>query len=172
LAYIRKYTTFVVVYFYWNKNKMSEKYNPSSPNLEPHEPTTLLYRGVGVEHNRERIGSWWTTNPYYALVYASGGEGNMFVASIDTDKLTQLAYDVSQDEGYENYGFVEQDPPGARIVTQGEIEALIAISQSAAEADNIDVSTIPGGQEQLLRTPDEPIQAGRLVFEHTFELEQ
>lgn len=139
--------------------------NPSSPNLEPQAQTTLLYRGVSHEDNESRIGQWWTTNPYYALVYANGGSGKMFVARVDTDKLDQLAHNVSQDEGYNNYGFVDHDPPGARVVTQDEIAALKIISLN--EASNIGASDLPGGQ--LLKTPDNPIEAGKAVFDPTFE---
>jgi len=145
---------------------MSEE-SPSSPNLEPQIPTTLLYRGVSYKDNGSRIGQWWTTNPYYALVYANGGNGKMFVARVDTDALAQLSHDVSQDEGYENYGFVDQDPPGARIVTKDEIEALKFISRN--EAGNIDATDLPGGQ--LLKTPADPVEAGRSVFEPVVYLE-
>lgn len=147
---------------------MAEKLNPSLPNLEPLQLTKLIYRGVGQEDNRPRMGQWWTTNPYYALAYAGADNGQMFVARIDTDALARMARDVSQDEGYENYGFVEQDPPEARVVTQAEIEALMTISQN--EAGNTGTPDLPGGQ--LLKTPNNPVEAGRIVFEHTFELEK
>jgi hypothetical protein len=147
---------------------MSE-YKPSPPDPELEKPsTTLLYRGVLGSEEHTRIGQWWTTNPYYALVYAEGGVGKMFVVSIDTDKLGSMAYDVSQDEGYQNYGFVEQDPPGARMVTQDEINALLAISLSEdTAAPNTD---LPGGK--LLKTPEDPIAAGKAVFGSTFEEEK
>ena len=139
----------------------------SNPEFEQ-PPTTLLYRGVRGDEERTRIGQWWTTNPYYAMVYANGGKGKMFVAQVSTNELGSMSHDVSQDEGYQNYGFVEHDPPGAREVTQDEVGALLAISRNAS-TESLDFD-LPGGQ--LLKTPDDPIAAGRMVFDPTFEVEK
>lgn len=85
--------------------------------------STLVFRGV-AEHNRERAGKWWSTDPYYALFYAKGGKGVLFVADVDNGYLQSHGNDASIDEGYENYTFPHIDPPGMRVATPEEIQEL------------------------------------------------
>jgi len=79
----------------------------------------MNYNQLTVEE-RERKGAWWTTDPYSAYVYSSGGHGTMFIATVDKTILDSLAKDVTTESGYENYLFPETDPPEARIVTDDE----------------------------------------------------
>ena len=142
---------------------MSEQRNLSNPNYEPEFAHTLLYRGVSADNDRSRIGAWWTTNPFYALSFANGENGRMYVARVDTVNLSFTAHDVSQDEGYENYGFIDDDPEAARLVTQEETNALLTVSQGNTTTRSSD---LPGGP--LMKTPDNPVEIGKQVFEDTF----
>jgi hypothetical protein len=91
-----------------------------------------LFRGIGQPNNLDRLGRWWTTNPYYALRYAGIKEGQFFVAQISKQELEQglqngMIKDASQDE-YPNYIFAQSDPPGARPATAQEITQLRILS--------------------------------------------
>lgn len=96
-----------------------------------------LFRGIGKPNNLDRIGRWWSTNPYYAMVYGGSMVGQIYVATISKALLQQgLAdrsiKDASQDE-YPNYIFANQDPPGARPLTMPEIAKLQNLASGAAK---------------------------------------
>ena len=118
--------------------------------------TTLIYRGTGENRGHERMGAWWSTDPYYSLRYADGGKGQFFVAQVDDDELTKHANIASIDEGYEIYIFPMQDPTTARLATAEEIEAL----RSEAIIDN--PTDLPGGP--LLRRPSNSVEIGYRIF--------
>jgi hypothetical protein len=96
-----------------------------------------LFRGIGKPNNLDRIGKWWSTNPYYAMVYGANMVGQIFVATIDKEQLQQgLAdrsiADASQDE-FPNYIFRSTDPPNARPMTMPEITKLKGLASGPAK---------------------------------------
>ena len=121
--------------------------NPTKP--------MLIYRGIGTAHDRDRIGSWWTTHPYLALRYADRGSGVLFVASIVPEVLAALAQDVEGD-GYENYIFSRQDPPNVRQATNDEIDQLKA-AITYIQVPGIAVNPLPSW-------PEDPISIGEEIF--------
>jgi hypothetical protein len=118
------------------------------------EKPILIYRGMKTEHDRERIGHWWITDPYHALVYSNNGAGQMFVASVDRTELAEHAKDAST-EGLRTYYFADQDPSSARLATPEEIEAL-----RTATTFSIEDRSITGG----IKTPDNGIEIGESIF--------
>jgi hypothetical protein len=87
-----------------------------------------LFRGIGKANNLDRVGKWWSTNPYYAMVYGGNQVGQVYVATIDKPTLQRgLAdrsiKDATQDE-FPNYIFGNSDPPGARAMTMPEMQKL------------------------------------------------
>ncbi len=117
----------------------------------------LLYRGV-PEHSdeKERVGRWWSTDPYYAYHYSSGGNGRLFVAQVQPEVLSELAKDVSIDEGYENYLFPDEDPAGARTASEEEIVALRSATMIVEHDD------IPGGS--MIQRPHNAVEIGYEIF--------
>lgn len=88
-----------------------------------------LFRGIKEVKEGERIGAWWSENPYYSLVYKNAQHGKMFIASLTESKLQDLitegvVVDASLDE-YNNY-FFNEDPENIREVTSDEYEVLDA----------------------------------------------
>ncbi|GAC1387506.1 MAG: hypothetical protein NVS1B7_0840 [Candidatus Saccharimonadales bacterium] len=116
----------------------------------------LLYRGVPERKDNDRLGRWWSTDPYYAYHYSNGGKGRLFVASVDETTLKTHAKDVSIDEGYENYLFPSTDPSDTRIASDEEIDALRAATTIESPDD------MPGGP--LIKRPDNAIEIGYAIF--------
>lgn len=125
---------------------------------EKQKDKILLYRGTAeAREDASRAGAWWSTDPYYALRFSNGGEGQLFVAQVQREELTNYATDVSLDEGYENYLFAERDPDSVRLATSEEIKAL----NGRAAIDT--PPNMPGGGSMLKR-PDNPIEVGYEIF--------
>ena len=120
----------------------------------------LLYRGLNQPKNRNRIGRWWTTSPYYALTYKGGENGEMFVAAVAPSDLEKLAQDASIDSDIygEFYFFGDVDPPSARKVTPEEIKEL--------EARATFTQGEIGGL--LMRPPENFAEVGKKIFGKTF----
>lgn len=96
----------------------------------------LLFRGTAVPPDWDRLGKWWTTNPYYAIGYGSSKQGQIFVANISSEELNEgldsgQIVDVTQDE-YKNYAFRASDPPGARPVSEEELQQFTDRAQATA----------------------------------------
>ena len=120
---------------------------------ELRDPTVYLYRGINSPANQgQRLGAWWTTDPYYALRYA-GHKGEMYHAPIKQSQLKQLAHDASIESEFQNYIF-PQDPPGLRPVTPQEISRL-------RQHQTTTPSPVGG---PLVKSPPNPIDVGRSIF--------
>ena len=112
----------------------------------------LLYRGINQPNLKNKIGHWWSTNPYYAQRFM-GPKGEMYVAKIDSALLEKMSKDVSIEAEFQNY-FFEEDPPGVRRVLPEEITLLLG-KATYSEARL-------GGT--LMKPPDDPIAAGKEIF--------
>lgn len=129
-----------------------ESIGEQSPGIEEQENDLVyLYRGIERTHSQERVGKWWSTNPYYALTKASG---SLFFAKVPKAELEKYAKDVSLEAEYENYYFSDQDPSTARLVTEEELKEL----QSKARYSKGKI----GGT--MMKPPDNPIEVGRAIF--------
>lgn len=115
------------------------------------ERYVYLFRGL-ANTKEGRIGAWWSTNPYYALRFAQGGTGSLYMAKVPMSALN-TAIDVSTENEYSNY-FFNTDPPDARLVPPEKIKEL----QSYMVASN----GLIGGT--LQRPPTNPVEIGRKVF--------
>ena len=99
-----------------------------------------LFRGIGGPPNPfDRIGRWWSTNPYYALSFGSVNHNQTFVAGISKNDLTQglqqgIINDVTQDE-YPNFIF-QNDPHGARKLTPQEVLKFRQLSGDVDQQGN------------------------------------
>ena len=101
--------------------------------LESTQNTIHLFRGIGGPPNpMDRLGRWWSTNPYYSIRYGGMKIGQIFHASISKSDLEAgLANgsiaDVTQDE-YPNYVFKNSDPQSAIPMTEPEITKFRILS--------------------------------------------
>ena len=95
--------------------------------------TIHLFRGVGgTPAPADRIGRWWSTNPYYSIRYGENRVGHIFHAAISKSDLedglaNDSIVDVSQDE-YPNYVFKNDDPAGAKPMTEEELRQFQILS--------------------------------------------
>src|SRR3989338_3584356 len=113
----------------------------------------LLFRGIS-KTKEGKIGHWWSTNPYYALGYGEGGKGEIYVVKIGQDQINNHASDVSIEDTFQNY-FFQDDPPGARKVTEQEIQEL---------NDNTTFTKLPLGGT-VIKTPGNAVEIGQKIFD-------
>jgi hypothetical protein len=131
--------------------------------------TIHLFRGVGgTPAPADRIGRWWSTNPYYSIRYGENRVGHIFHAAISKSDLedgleNDSIVDVSQDE-YPNYVFKNDDPAGAKSMTEEELQQFRILSgKNKPEVG----SGRPGGDEPLFRQlwGQEAIDAAYQVYD-------
>jgi len=119
-----------------------------------------LFRGVGGPSTpADRIGHWWSTNPYYSINYGGNQVGQIFHAAISkADLKNGLAdnsiVDASQDE-YPNYIFRNADPDGAKPMTEEELQQFHILSGNLDQHGNKPTPEVrsgrrPGGGGQSL----------------------
>jgi len=132
--------------------------------------SVYLFRGIGGKPNPlDRLGRWWSTNPYYSIRYGGGKEGQIFVAKMDKQAIeeglvTGIIVDATQDE-YPNYIFKQHDPSQARRMTAQEIQQF----KTLANPDNL--SSNPnriGGETFRQLWGQEAIDAAYKVFGENF----
>ena len=110
-----------------------------------------LFRGIGRPNNMDRLGRWWSTNPYYAVKYGGSQLGQVFVATLNKGDLQRglsdgSVADVTQDE-YPNYVFRTVDPPGARPMTMVELQGLQKLAGgNSPPTTSPGRPAMPGGQ--------------------------
>ena len=129
--------------------------------------TIHLFRGVGGPPTpADRIGRWWSTNPYYSIRYGENRIGHIFHATISKADLedglaNDSIVDVSQDE-YPNYVFRNDDPAGAKPMTEEELLQFQILS-----GENKSSGSRPGGGEPLFRQlwGQEAIDAAYQVYD-------
>ncbi len=110
----------------------------------PENTGTLIYRGVNGVTGQERIGPWWTTNPFLALDYVGTDDGSLFVASMDgVDGLELGSHQKIEDHP------LATDPSDARLAT---LEQLAALTEIAAQYELSD------------QWPDNYREIGRIIF--------
>ena len=136
--------------------------------------TIHLFRGVGGPPTpADRIGRWWSTNPYYSIRYGENRIGNIFHAAISKADLedgleNDSIVDVSQDE-YPNYVFRNADPAGAESMTEEELQQFHILSGK----NKPEVSGRPGGDQPLFRQlwGQEAINAAYKVYDTVKDVE-
>ena len=136
--------------------------------------TIHLFRGVGGHPTpADRIGRWWSTNPYYSIRYGENRIGNIFHAAISKADLedglaNDSIVDVSQDE-YPNYVFRNADPAGAKSMTEEELQQFHILSGK----NKPEVSGRPGGDQPLFRQlwGQEAINAAYKVYDTVKDVE-
>ncbi len=108
------------------------------PDLEPAGLLTVFH-AIDRPHRSERIGEWWTNNPFAILndEYLGVG-GELYVGRVRWEELAQYAAEntVATKWSHDNGGsvvfvFDRADPPWTRRVTEGEISELNEIRQKA-----------------------------------------
>lgn len=133
--------------------------------------TIHLFRGVGgTPAPADRIGRWWSTNPYYSIRYGENRVGHIFHAAISKSDLengleNNSIVDVSQDE-YPNYVFKNDDPAGAKPMTEEELQQFRILSGENKPSPEVG-SGRPGGGEPLFRQlwGQEAIDAAYQVYD-------
>lgn len=114
----------------------------------------LIYRGIDKSNVRERLGAWWTSDPFYALRYSSGGKGELYHAKVTPQQLKSMAHDVSFEAETKTFTFPKADPPGAQRATSEQISAL--------KSHQV-VTRMPIGGD-IVKNPANPAEVGREIF--------
>ena len=124
--------------------------------------TIHLFRGVGgTSTPADRLGRWWSTNPYYSINYGGNQVGQIFHAAISKADLengleNNSIVDASQDE-YPNYIFRNADPAGAKPMTEEELQQFHILSGNLDQYGNKPPPEVrsdinrPGGGQPLFR---------------------
>lgn len=121
-----------------------------------------LFRGVGPRKGEiERAGRWWSTSPWYAMRHRSR-DGTLYVAEVEESELKALAKDKSIEEDFQNYLFVDRDPPGTREASREEIDEY-----SKHEIPSTPNSGSPGSRfpkAVFIKKPEDHVELGRRIF--------
>lgn len=95
---------------------------------EHSDDVVYLFRGVPAERSRDRLGAWWSEDPYLAIGYPENEEGEMFVATVPAADMPQFESAEARQRWANSKARVLDlgDPPNARKVEPSEIQQLLS----------------------------------------------